>query len=241
MAPNMHARHPRTPAVRPASPRYPSLRRASVGLLAGLLPVSALADTGDTDPADSATPGEVREDQAWEAISDLLLGYADATQGEPVQLMRKGEPWHSARAFRAVGGTRSVFVALEASLSGVDEMLADPTGWAAEHSCLLLEVEGECRRAACGEDLDPAVEARACGVVGVFPYGPHSSAKDDTLWLYDGAVEGFIAWGQAHDMLYGWQLAGCGCATSEGPARDPWYAVMAVVLGLAFLVRRRDP
>jgi len=196
-----------------------------------------MADSGDTGL--DAGPLEISEAQAWEAIRELLAAYTWDAGDPPVELVRKGEPWHSARVLRDDHGGE-VLVALEDTPDGVDAMLADPRGWAADHSCLLFELEGACARAACGEDIPPERTAEACGVVGVFPYGPHSEPVRAEMWLYDDSVGAFIEWSQAFDHLWGWQLMGCGCAITEGPARVEWYAIMAAVLGLAALIRRRE-
>jgi MYXO-CTERM domain-containing protein len=252
MAPILRARHPRKPVARFASPRYPSLRQATVAVLAGLVPLSAAADTGDTgdtglEPSDTGdtgqavvTPGAVDEDQAWEAIRLALQGYAWAEEAESVELVAKGEPWHSARVMVDSWNQGAVMVAFEESEDGVDAMIEDPWTWVQDHSCLLLELEGECRKATCGVDLAAVgLLDEACGVVGVFPYGAHSYGDADSMELYDEAAGEFVEWSQAYDFLLGWGLIGCGCAITEGPASEDWYALLATVMGMAALIRRR--
>ncbi len=225
---------------RPVAPpsRYPSLRRASLTLLAGLLPGLVQADTGET----AELEGFVSEEGARDALLELLDGLvSDPVDDEGArELWMDGEPWLEALVRSDLTTARDVLLAFEESEGGVDAMVADPAAALEDRFCLLFEPAGACVQAVCGEEIHSIdVEGPPCGILGVFPHGAHQQDDADSLFLYDGAADAFVEFGQRHDMLLGWQVMGCGCAITEGPARNEWYAFLAAVMGLGALIRRR--
>ena len=157
------------------------------------------------------------------------------------QVLRDGEPWLSGLVSTDYTTYRDVLLAFEERDGGIDALVDDAGAALEDGLCLLYELEGACEVAVCGEEIHTIdTDEHPCGILGLFPYGTHEQGDADSLVLYDHAADAFVEFGQRHDMLWGWQTMGCACAVTEGPAQSRWYAMLAAVLGLTALIRRRE-